>query len=234
MRLPESEIHLWPVPLDEPPSPDAIGTLSPLERQRAARYHCPRARQRFVGSRAALRRILGDYLGARPSAVPLELTAHGKPRLAATDTPLQFNLSHSDTQAIIAVSREPVGVDIERRDASLDWRALMPLCCHPEERGRLERQPHDALDTFLTLWTCKEAYVKGRGLGLQLPLPAVRVGLNDGRPHLRIDPPWCDGRHWSLHLLSGLGPFAGSVATVIPDAVLRRHSFNPSSQGSPP
>jgi len=71
LLLPEDEVHLWRVDLE------AIGAdesrwqrvLSSDELTRAARFHFSRDRQRFIASRALLRRVLASYLATDPTGL---------------------------------------------------------------------------------------------------------------------------------------------------------------------
>ena len=73
-----------------------------------------------------------------------------------------------------------------RRRRSI-WRAL------PDEQRRL---------FFFQRWTLKEAYLKGRGLGLALPLPEIAFIDRDGMPACALGPSVGDDagrwRFWSF------------------------------------
>ena len=65
-------VHIWRAALDNPSWPGAA-ELPPEERERAARFLREEVKRRWVASRWALRRVLGDYLGVEPAAVELEV-----------------------------------------------------------------------------------------------------------------------------------------------------------------
>lgn len=115
-EAPEDEVHLWRVDLDT------------------------------VGSRWALREILGRYLALPAAELRFETGQHGKPRLASPPGELAFNLSHSSGLALVAVARREVGVDVERIRA---------------------KRPVD----FYRGWADREARVKYLGTGLTGPVP---------------------------------------------------------------
>ena len=60
-----NELHVWAVALDDVRTPwdELFGTLSSEERERAARFLRDEPQYAFVVARAALRAILGRYLG---------------------------------------------------------------------------------------------------------------------------------------------------------------------------
>lgn len=105
-------VQIWRAALDDPGWPGA-GALPPAERERAERFLRKQAARRWVASRWALRRVLGECLEVPPAAVKLEIASNGKPRLAEWPG-LKFNLSHSQGLALVAVAEREVGIDVER------------------------------------------------------------------------------------------------------------------------
>jgi hypothetical protein len=62
----------------------------------------------------AVRGILAGYLGRAPETLRFARAPLGKPALLAEPTELEFNLTHSDWCALVAVARgRRVGVDVE-------------------------------------------------------------------------------------------------------------------------
>lgn len=120
----------------------------------------------FLIRRAALRRLVARVADVAPDSVVVARALHnatGAPILAA---PQGFHVSMSarGDGAALAVSRRPVGVDMELtgQAAAPAWNVLAP-----SERAALEGLPPSARPrAFLELWTAKEAYLKALGLGL--------------------------------------------------------------------
>lgn len=161
------------------PSLEAV--LSQDERARADRFVFPKDRQEYIVARAVLRQLLGDYLHLPAGQLRFHYSQHGKPSLVAEDGGehpwLRFNLSHAGDWVAYAFTRErDVGIDIEARHCLGDWREMAPLVLNREELNRLDQAiwPQQA-DTFLKLWTRKEAYLKGRGVGLSTALTEVTL-----------------------------------------------------------
>lgn len=181
MRATPGVVDVWSADLTA--AADRLGDLlCAEEHERARRLRGERARRLWIGSRGVLRALLARYLESDPRALRFVLGEHGKPALrerAAPAADLRFNLSHSDTMALYAVTvgRE-VGVDIERA----------------RERYTAE---------FLRGWVAREATVKCRGTGLATPsegspkldlwtaaldvgpLGAAAVAVEQGRCELR-------------------------------------------------
>ena len=97
--------------------------------------------------------------------------AHDKPYLL--DCPnVHFNLSHSGTWAVCAVSTDQVGIDVEEHRAYDD--GVARLCFTPREIAWMERQD-DVPKAFARLWTRKESYVKLLGTGLSVAPSSIET-----------------------------------------------------------
>ncbi len=158
-------VDIWQIDLDQSATEDS---LSPEERQRAERLRLPLVRRRFVAARVALRRVLSSYTGLEPGALRFDYGPTGKPSLAGFDWP-QFNLSHCDDLALLAVSALPVGVDVERVRPLDALPQMMQIACSPAERQALRALPESRrLRAFFYTWTRKEALMKAHGAGFKL------------------------------------------------------------------
>jgi phosphopantetheinyl transferase len=94
---------------------------------------------------------------------------------------LYVSLSHSGGLAAVAVSSEPVGVDVQRKpEIPVDRLLRIASKFHPDERARLEALHENQLpDAFCRLWACKESVLKLCGRGLSLPLSSFCIGEDD-------------------------------------------------------
>jgi 4'-phosphopantetheinyl transferase len=94
-----------------------------------------------------------------------------------------------------------IGFDVEeaRRPAPLD---LAPRYFSRREIAQLGRlPPARRADRFYALWTFKEAYIKGRGLGLAIPLDSFTVeiaGASRGQARLVTEDREDRGGAWTL------------------------------------
>lgn len=188
MTLQTTEIHVWLVSL-EPPDAQLRAlteTLDAAERDRAARYRFERDRRRFTAARGVLRAVLGAYLDTSPANIAFAYGPHGKPSLApsAGHPALQFNISHSETRALIALTRDgELGVDIEYMRPLDDMDAIARTVFSGHERAILaaldDTRRHEA---FYACWARKEAYIKAIGRGLSFPLDSFDVALPPDEP----------------------------------------------------
>src|SRR5215472_12044191 len=174
-------VDLWYVDLDV--TVDALRCcrcwLSGEERAKAQGLRSDLVRARYIVGRAALRSVLAARIGCSPATIRFSYGAAGKPRLAGDSGSIDFNLAHSEGDAVIALATGAViGVDLERHRPIADVESLARLVFSRVERRELERAP-DPVSAFLNGWTRKEAYVKALGLGLTAPLEEITVSLSD-------------------------------------------------------
>jgi 4'-phosphopantetheinyl transferase len=165
------EVHLWRAEFDPlQGAPDWLTrALSADERERALRYREHADRARFAWRRGWLRRLLADYLPFDSADLEFSRDARGKPCLSRPKASwLRFSLSHSAGVAVFAVTRSrEVGVDVERVRADFPFDDVARRMFPPDEREALEAlSKEERVDTFFRMWTRKEAYLKGIGIGL--------------------------------------------------------------------
>lgn len=158
-------VHIWRAALDDPRWPGPT-RLPADERERAGAFIRAEAARRWVAARWALRRVLSEYLGAEPAAVELALGEHGKPR-PAFDCGLEFNLSHSQGLALVAVAAHEVGVDVELIEPRYDLRALAERSLPATDAAAVSAAtPAARTRVFYAAWTRHEARLKCLGTGL--------------------------------------------------------------------
>ena len=182
--------------------------LSVDERIRADRFMFERHQRQYIFAHAMLRLALSH---AEPDVPPSDWSfaagRYGRPFVAApaTATRLHFSLSHADGCVACVVSRhEAVGVDVEtvsRRVAPLST-ALRFFA--PEEIETLRGLPEPAaIERFFDYWTLKEAYLKARGFGLNLPLDAFAMQVSREAIEISFKPDIADDpAGWRFSLCS--------------------------------
>jgi len=212
-------VHIYRLALDLPGEKRSslAEFLSLEERERAARFRSPRDGQRFTAAHGQMREILAGYLGMEPGAVQFTQNEYGKPGLAGA-ADLLFNLSHSQSLALLAVSSlNPVGIDIEAIHLDIDRTNISRRFFSPRESSGLAALPeHDQARAFFACWTRKEAYIKGRGLGLSIPLDAFEVSISpDEQPCLVVPGPGQPAdEKWSLYDIDPGPGFTAALAVA--------------------
>jgi 4'-phosphopantetheinyl transferase len=149
---------------------------TPAEQAQAARMLRRDRAELFLKLRGAMRTILGHYIHLPPREVPLEQAPAGKPLLPGTLSRLEFNLSHTQGLAVLAVTQgRSVGVDIESTRQELDLGAIARRFFSPQEQAFLasHESPAERVAAFFQLWTRKEAFLKEGGRGLAGNLSTV-------------------------------------------------------------
>ncbi|MFI6037322.1 4'-phosphopantetheinyl transferase family protein [Streptomyces sp. NPDC051315] len=231
-RLRRGRLDLWLLPAPETAGlhgPLAVHELDEAERVRADAFRRPADRERYVVAHIALRRLLAAYLGTTPQDIafaradcPRCGSPHGRPVLV--DSSAHFSLSHSPGAVLVGVACSPVGVDVERLPRPERVEVCAPAL-HPSERRELEE--HTAGDrpaVFARLWTRKEAYLKGTGIGVGGWMSDVYLGDEGAHSPSRpagwtvVDVP-CGSGHAAAAAIQGPAP-RQAVRRLPPQAVL--------------
>jgi len=163
----------------------------------------------YTAAHVALRLLLGALQGVAPDAVRLTRERcpscdgpHGRP---ATGGGVHFSLSHTRGVALLAFADVPVGVDVERLPEA---RVVAEVAgqLHPVEAAELAALPQEGRPAaFARVWTRKEAYLKGEGVGLAGGLGREHVGTG---PH-PLDPPG-----WAVTDVAVPAGYAAAVAVA--------------------
>lgn len=193
--------------------------LSDDERTRGARFAFERDRQRFILSHGLLRLLLSRYTHMEAGQIQFATGPHGKPAVTGPSVAsggIRFSLSHSGEYALVAVARgREVGVDVEVRKAERECLKLAARFFAPAESQTIASLHGDAQQRlFYRFWTAKEAYLKGRGVGLSLGLDRFEIVFDAQAPDARVrltDSGTFD-RTWQIQLLSLPNHLAGAVA----------------------
>lgn len=176
-------VHVWRVHLDESPGQAALyhTDLSEDERARADRFRVPHHQYQFVSTRGILRNLVGHYVGIPAGTVRFENNLQGKPSLTEPPHPsLQFNVSHTSGMAMLAFTVEhAVGIDVEQVNRNVSDQDIATRYFSPREAAYLATlSPDKRTQEFLTYWTCKEAYLKMRGIGLSGGMAQCEIALD--------------------------------------------------------
>jgi 4'-phosphopantetheinyl transferase len=165
--------------LSHPAHDSFLALLSSDELARTSTYRFDDPRRRFVIARGALRKLLGKYLDASPTAIEIGADQNQKPYLLDkhSKSGLHFNVSHSGNLAVIAFAKDcEVGVDVEELREVSHLEQIARRFFHPLEISTVLSAPEpDRNLAFLRCWTGKEAILKGLGTGIVGNLAAFQV-----------------------------------------------------------
>jgi 4'-phosphopantetheinyl transferase len=212
------EIHVWRASLD---CADTVirefeATLASDERVRAQRFVFQPDRNGFIATRGILRELLARYLNLSPADLAFDYGPQGKPTLrtgssaGSSKKKVEFNVSHSHGMALLAFSlARQLGVDVELIRSDFASEKIAERFFSSQEVAELRGLPKALQDeAFFLCWTRKEAYIKARGEGLQVPLKSFSVSLTPGEPE-RLQA--ADSSRWSLRSLRPDPRYAGAV-----------------------
>ncbi|MDC0722957.1 4'-phosphopantetheinyl transferase family protein [Nannocystis bainbridge] len=184
--LAPGEVHVWLCAAETQVDADwlaaARGLLNPEEQARQDRFVFERNRRQFAVARVLVRQILAGYTGIAAAELRFVANEYGRPALALAGA-LEFNLSHTDGLAALAVTRVgEIGVDVEDAERRARPEEVADHFFAPSEvAGLMALETEQRRARFFDLWTLKEAYIKARGMGLAIPLDAFAYDLSRGR-----------------------------------------------------
>lgn len=191
---------------------DSMALLDAKERAKATAFRFPLDRAHFIASHCALRRILGAHLKRGPEDIQLSRAAcpvcgasHGRPVVEGSS--LQFSLSRRAGYCLIALAPTVVGVDLEvyPKVGVADELSNM---LHPREQALLQLTSTEQRGAvFAQVWTRKEAYLKGLGIGL---------ARGTGQDYVAEDVQVAD---WKLYNVAAPAGLAAALAVKDPPVV---------------
>ncbi len=189
-ELSPAQIHLWHYAIGEPPVAQhlayAMTLLSDAEKRRCAAFHSEKHRTEYALSHAMLRLVLSEYAPVKPEEWQFSKGNWGKPEIRgpALDTPLWFNLSHTDGFAACVAGRvRQLGVDVENVNRMFSCDEMANHFFAPAEYEYLRNLPPDLQrEAFFRIWTLKEAYIKAEGKGLSIPLDSFHFRFSAPHP----------------------------------------------------
>ena len=143
---------------------DLAEFLNSKELNRAERFHKELDKSRFIIYRSILKFVLAAHTKLDVNDIYLDYHFNKKPYLASHPW-LCFNISHSQDYAVIAVSLNQVGIDIEYMPQNFNFTNLIPDIFIDEEILIIQNADNKK-HAFYTSWTRKEAFVKALGKGI--------------------------------------------------------------------
>ena len=160
--------------------------LTPEELRRAIKFYFERDRKTYILTRGILRTILGSLLRKNPVELLISYSTYGKPFLVSDEntSDIRFNVSHSLDKALIAITKgRDVGVDIEYIRPLRYEDRIQERFFSSKENEALRYLPKDIQHrAFFTCWTRKEAFIKAKGGGLNIPLRQFTVSVDPKEP----------------------------------------------------
>lgn len=206
---------------DSAAGPGLQRLLSAEERNRAERFHFEANRQEYIVGRGLLRLVLASQLQVAPHELMFEAGPFGKPELRWPQTArrVRFNVSHSADAVVAAFSVDAaVGVDVEAADRIVSQDVIAQAFTAEEIEQFSVLPPRERPAAIMRQWTLKEAYLKARGAGLNLPLLAFSFAKDrGGQPEVRFSPAIPDDpARWTFFQTELTGGHLAAVALHSP------------------
>lgn len=147
--------------------PEILEGLSQERKTKILNCKKKQNRMQSLGAGLLLNKVLSLY---GISMENIYTDSNGKPIVDG----ICFNLSHSGDIVICAVSKTPVGCDIEQiKEAP---RKVAERKFSDEEIAHLQQFAGDAYNReFFRIWTKKESYLKMKGTGLRVSLNELEI-----------------------------------------------------------
>ena len=150
-----------------------INYLSEHEFNRANKYHFKLDSHNFIIRRVLLKFILSHLINKPISEICIKIDQRGKPYLD-NEQFVYFNSSHSKDIALVVVSKDAVGIDVEYLNKDFDYSDILNHSFIKQEIDHITKSSNKVL-TFFTFWTRKEAIVKATGKGINDELSELTV-----------------------------------------------------------
>jgi 4'-phosphopantetheinyl transferase len=150
--------------LDPEKRAELMATLSCLEKQRLCSYQLPADQERFLRGRGGLRQLLSKWTEQPAHEIEISTNNQGKPFCHQGP---QFNISHSHNIILLAAHKKhAIGIDLERIDPLIDWRAIGNRMLSEAEMIEIEQQHETEQPRLFTRRWCElEAELKAAGTG---------------------------------------------------------------------
>ena len=151
---------------------EGLRTISCQRREQALSFKFEQGQRLCVAAYLLLKRALREEEGITENPI-FEYGEHGKPFIAGHPE-LHFSLSHCKEAAACALSRRPVGIDVESIERYHDGVARYTM--NDAEMARILQAEHPGAE-FIRLWTMKESLLKLTGEGINDNMKHVLDGV---------------------------------------------------------
>ncbi|MBN2000898.1 4'-phosphopantetheinyl transferase superfamily protein [candidate division KSB1 bacterium] len=198
----QNQVHLWLFSIVYIRHPERFLQILPEdEAERFRKYRQKQHRDSFLIRRGFLRIILSRYLKKDPAKIRFSSNSFGKPVVVGNNDRINFSLSHSKELIILALTLEKlVGADIQYNEPSVKFMNIATRFFSDTEIRQLElKSPDRRLAAFYRLWTGKEAYIKGLGMGLSYGLSSFALyEVEESKSFNLVDPLQNKSHEWQI------------------------------------
>lgn len=130
------------------------------------------SKKSIILSELIIKLIASNYLHIPYNEIVFANNLYGKPYIKNYPS-FHYNISHTTTALIIAISAYPIGIDIEKIGEIKS--SVMKRFFTLDEINYINKHNNLMNKRFYEIWTQKEAYVKYIGKGLSIPLKSFSI-----------------------------------------------------------
>lgn len=147
---------------------ERIFLLDAGEQAKAKAFRQKADAERFSAARVFTKILVSKYTSSEAEQIKIAIDKNKKPFVEGRK--IEFNISHAGNCILIAISRQPVGVDVEQV-TTFDFASIN------KENFSLQEQQYvqDDVKKFYTIWARKEALLKAIGKGIVNNLQEIQV-----------------------------------------------------------
>ena len=191
--LNKDEIHIWLLDFEKIKNSffDTSLILSSNEIEKGKKFRTSAQQRLFYLSHGYLRLILSAYLACHPQKIKFKYGQCGKPYLDKffenSKEYVYFNMSHSHNAVFYGITLcSEMGVDLEYVQQDFEWKEVESLVLTQKERKRILLLPtkNAQVKEFYKIWTCKEAFLKAFGTGLNILPSSIETSHLPNFSHL--------------------------------------------------
>ncbi len=157
----------------------ALDFLDETEKSRYHRFKNESAKSCFLQARRIAKTQLAEKLQCAPAEIVFDYSDNEKPFLSAEkySQTCHFNISHSKTAIVVAISEAPVGVDVEDIARCLKiWpRAESFLNGYVKTCVEKGKSDQERAAIFAEHWACTESFIKLKGSAIYLEVKRVQA-----------------------------------------------------------
>lgn len=190
LSLTDNDVDIWLINIENYRENinDFQKKLSQDELDKVKSFSLDLLKESFIINRGYLRTILSKYLTIKPEEICFTYNQKGKPSLHDNILEkIEFNLSHKNIYAVYAISKNNIGIDLEKIDAKVQVENIAKRFFCNDESDYLTNLPLiEKPEYFFKLWTIKEAYLKAIGEGLSGGLDSICFAINENNQQMEL------------------------------------------------
>lgn len=158
---------------------DYLKCISYEKQIRILKYFNEADKKRSLMSELLIRKAASDKLCIPTKRVNISYNPYGKPYID-NERYFKFNISHSESYVVIAISNYKVGIDVEMNKKTDIAIAKRFFTKNEYQYIKSFITESDRINAFYMIWTLKESYVKALGKGLSIPLNSFEFVIDNG------------------------------------------------------